>query len=240
MAHDTARRKTFRPRAFGTELNDCIWNVQEWNLDIRQFAIYLTGELMDYSAEDDLDKREEPGVEYQMSARFIKNLHILADIDPKRSILVHMKTDGGDWNEGMAIYDAIRYAPNPVVTLNYTHARSMSSIIFQAADRRVMMPHSDFMFHEGTLAAADTYKGFMSFAEWVKKYNSVMLEIYANQMKKKGKFSKLLRSDIEKMLQDLMNKKQEKYLTSQEAVEWGLADDIFDGDWTKLKQGLKK
>ena len=58
------RKRTFRSKAFGTELNDCIFGVQEWNLDIRQFAIYLTGETIDYNADDHEDKRDEPGVEY--------------------------------------------------------------------------------------------------------------------------------------------------------------------------------
>lgn len=231
-----SRKRTFRSKAFGSELNDCLWNIQEWNLDIRQFAIYLTGETMAYDADDDWDKREEPGVEYQMSARLIKNLHVLSDLDSKRQILIHMKTNGGDWYEGMAIYDAIKFAPNPIVILNYTHARSMSSIIFQAAKKRIMMPHATFMFHEGTMAISGTWKTVVSNMDFAKKDNPVMLEIYANRMKEKGKFSKLPKADIKKMLQSLMDKKEDVFLTAQQTVEWGLADGIFEGDW----QGLRK
>ena len=234
------RKRTFRSKAFGTELNDCIFGVQEWNLDIRQFAIYLTGEAMDYDADDQWDKREEPGVEYQMSARFIKNLHILADIDPKRPILIHMKTNGGDWNEGMAIYDAIKYAPNPIVILNYTHARSMSSIIFQAADRRVMMPHGNFMFHEGTMSVSGTWKQVVSNTKWAERDNPTMLEIYASRMKERGLYSKKSKKDIKAILQGLMNQKEDVYLTPRETVSWGLADEVFDGNWQKLRQRLKK
>ncbi len=191
---------------------------------------------MDYATDDKWDERDEPGVEYQMSARLIKNLHILADIDPKRTILIHMKTNGGDWNEGMAIYDAIKYAPNPTVILNYTHARSMSSIILQAVRKRIMMPHSNFMFHEGTMSASGTWKTFTATAEWAKRDNPVMLDIYANRMKEKGKFSKLPKVDIKKMLQGLMDKKEDVYLTPQQTVEWGLADGIFDGNWQELRR----
>lgn len=236
----TASKKSFRSRMFGTEMHESVFGVQEWNLDIRQFALYLTGEAIQYDADDDWDKREEPGVEYQMSARLIKNLHILADIDPKRPILIHMKTNGGDWNEGMAIYDAIKYSPNPVVILNYTHARSMSSIIFQAADRRIMMPHSNFMFHEGNIGISGTWKNVVSNIEFAKKDNPIMLEIYTNKMKERGKYSKTTKSDIKKMLQELMNQKEDVYLTAQQAVDWGLADAVFDGDWQKLRQRLRK
>src|SRR3989338_4026679 len=200
------RKRTFRSKAFGTELNDCIFGVQEWNLDIRQFAIYLTGEAMDYDADDQWDKREEPGVEYQMSARFIKNLQILADIDPKRPILIHMKTNGGDWNEGMAIFDVIKFAQNPIVMLNYTHARSMSSIFFQAARKRVLMPNSNFMFHEGTIAYSGTSKQFYSYAEFSKRDNEVMKEIYASRMKERGIHSKKTKKEIKALIQECMDR----------------------------------
>ena len=236
----TAKRRSFKPRMFGTEMHESIYGVQEWNLDVRQFSLYLTGERMEYNAADDWEKREEPGVEYQMSARLIKNLNILSDIDPKRPILIHMKTNGGDWNEGMAMYDAIRFAQNPVVLLNYTHARSMSSIFFQAARKRVMMPHSNFMFHEGTVAYAGTSKQFYSYAEFSKRDNSIMKEIYAIRMKEKGIHSKKSKKEIKAILQGYMDRKEDVYLTSREAVAWGLADEIFDGNWQKLRQRLGK
>lgn len=231
------KRRAVRSKVFGTSLNDCIWGSHEWNLDIRNFVIYLTGEARDYSADD---PGSEPGVEYQMSARLIKNLNILADLDPTRPILIQMKTCGGDWNEGMAIYDAINFARNPIVILNQTHARSMSSLIFQAADRRVMMPHSYFMFHEGTMSHDAHYKEFMSNAEWAKKEKLAMMDIYANRMKERGVYSKMSKVEIKKMLQDRMNRKSDVFLTPRQTVEWGLADHIFDGDWQKLVQRVKR
>ncbi len=218
-------------------LHDAIRAVHEWNLDVRQFAIHLTGESQVY---ENGDLPGEPGVEYQMSARFIKNLQILADQDPARPILVHMKTCGGDFTEGMAIYDAIYCAPNPIVILNYTHARSMSSIIFQAADRRVMMPHSHFMFHEGTLEVSGTYKGTITNLEWSKKEHPIMVDIYANRMKERGRYSKIAKADIKKMLENQMDKKEDVFLTAQQAVDWGLADSIFDGNWAKLTKYVRR
>lgn len=218
-------------------LYDSIEAVHDWNLDIRQFAIHLTGESRNYDSSDLLN---EPGVEYQMSARFIKNLQILADQDPARPILVHMKTCGGDWTEGMAIYDAIKFAPNPIVILNYTHARSMSSIIFQAADRRVMMPHSYFMFHDGTLEVSGTYKGAVTNVEWAKKEHPVMIDIYASRMKEKGRYSKMAKADIKEMIENQMDKKEDVFLTAQQAVDWGLADSIFDGNWQKLTKYVRR
>lgn len=218
-------------------IHDSIRAVHDWNIDVRQFAIHLTGELIEYIDNDNLS---EPGVEYKMSARLIKNLQILSDLDSGRPILIHMKTRGGDWNEGMAIYDAIHNATNPIVILNYTHARSMSSIIFQAAKRRVLMPHGHFMFHDGTLSLAGTYKGVMTNARWIEKTHSIMLDIYANRMKEKGRFSRLSKAEIKKMLEGQINQKEDVFLTANETVAWGLADSIFDGNWQKLTKYLKR
>lgn len=83
---------------------------------------------------------------------------------------------------------------------------------------------------------AGTLKGVMTNVEWAKRDNPVMLDIYANRMKEKGQFSKLPKKDIKKKLQDLMDKKEDVYLTPQQTVEWGLADAIFEGDWQRLRK----
>ena len=224
-------------KRINSALHDSLRAIQDWNIDVRQFAVYLTGETRDYGVNDEVD---EPGVDYQMSARLIKNLQILASLDPIRPILIHMKTCGGDWNEGMAIYDNIKLASNPVVMLNHTHASSMSSIFFQAADRRVMMPHSHFMFHDGTLNVSGTYKGAITNVEWFKKEHPIMVDIYAGKMKEKGRYSKLAKEDIKKMLEEQMNRKENVFLMAQEAVSWGLADSIFDGNWNKLTKYFRR
>lgn len=214
--------------------------MHEYGINPKDFSIYLEGIPIEYISSD--KDFPEPGVEYQMASRFIKNLHILSGKDPKRPILIHMKTCGGIWEEGMAIYDAIRACPNPVTILSYTHARSMSSIVLQAADKRVLMPNSYFLFHEGTLGFFGTKKSGMSAAEWIKKVESpTMLNIYTNSLKRKGKFSRYSKKWIQKMLQGHMDRKEDVYLTPQEAVEWGFADEIFGGvtgqfDWGSLRK----
>ena len=102
------------------------------------------------------------------------------------------------------------------------------------------MPHSNFMLHEGTMTISGTWKTVVSGVNFAKKDNPVMLEIYTNRMKEKGRYSKLTKANIKKLLQDIMNKKEDVYLTAQQTVDWGLADSIFDGDWQKLRQRLRK
>ena len=221
-------------------IDEVVTPLHDRNLNLANFSLYLVGtpKQLDGTVDQDTD---EPGVEYQMVSQFIKNLDVLSHLDPRRPILIHMKTCGGDYTEGMAIYDAIRACPNPVSILSYTHARSMSSIIIQAADKRVLMPHSYFMIHEGGQYLGGTHKFVQTWAEWGKEVAAkTMLDIYIESMKKNGKFRHFSPDRIRTMLQDEMDKKQDKILTPQEAVEWGLADKVFgaDGvyDWADLRK----
>jgi len=212
--------------------DDPIYLLHEHGIDTENNIIFLYGEAI--YVEPGTDDTEEPGVEYVMTNRFLKNLHFLMKQGSDKPILIDMKTNGGDWHEGMAIYDAIKACPNPIVILNRTHARSMSSIILQAATKRVMMPHSYFMFHEGELGISGTEKQVRSYIKFSKADTEVMLDIYTAKMKRKGKYKNQPKKKIRRMLQDFMNKKEDVYISSKEAVEWGLADSVFDSNWNKL------
>ena len=213
--------------------DDPIFQVHSFNIDLKANHIYLVG-AEEYISHEEM---EEPGVEYAMATKFIKNLNILMrkSGDP---ILIHMKTGGGDWGEGMAIYDMIKACPNHVTILNYLHARSMSSIIFQAADRRVMMPNSTFMFHEGTMDFSGTQKQFRVEGNEADRTLEVMLNIYIKSMLDKGKMCDQPRSKVKRWLKDQMDKREDVYLTAEQAVEYGFADEIFGQDetydWNKL------
>ena len=61
-----------------------------------------------------------------------------------------MHSVGGEWSDGMAIYDAISMSRSYITIIAYGQAESMSSIIFQAADRRLITPNTYFMSHYGS------------------------------------------------------------------------------------------
>lgn len=180
----------------------------------------------------DLEHREtwikpydmEEEIDYRMSTKVIMNLHALRhkNNDP---VLIHMHTCGGMWQEGMAIYDTIKSMPYKVTILSYTHACSMSSIVLQAADLRVLMPHSYVMLHYGDCAYEGTFKGAMSNAEFDKKTIKTMINIYANKSKGASHFKGI--KNIRKYYKDMMNEKEDVFLTAKEAIRWGLADEIF-------------
>jgi len=188
---------------------------------------------------------DEPGVEYNMAVKVIKNLHYLRKQSSRAGVTIHLHTCGGVWEEGMAIYDTIRLMPYPVTIISYTHARSMSSIILQAAagpdDTRLLLPSSHFMFHWGTFHTGGHTKAVYSEVDFCKKYDEMMLDIYVDCLRTGKKFKGVEESRIRKELENKMNNKIDVYLTAEEAVEWGFADGIIDSwpsycRWRKFKK----
>lgn len=212
--------------------DDVPFRVHEYDVDTDSNQIYLMG--TDNRSTGEMTRLEEPGVEYTMANRFIRNLNICMRANPDKPILIHMKTCGGFWEEGMAIYDAIRTCPSKITILNYTHARSMSSLIFLSANKRVMMPHSWFMFHTGSVEFTGTAKQFDTEAEQSKLLVARMIELYVDALKEQGTMSRWSRARLRQWLKAQMDKKEDVFLEADQAVTFGFADEIFNGDWPSL------
>lgn len=176
---------------------------------------------------------DEPGVNFMMATRVIKNLHYFRNQSVTDRVIIHLHTCGGVWEEGMAIYDNIKMMPYPVTIVNHTHARSMSSIILQAADDRVMLPNSCFMFHKGQLMLSGHHTEVMTSAEWCKMLDRKMIDIYTEVLVKGKKFANTSEKLIRSHLNSIMSKKLDVYLTAEDAVDWGFADRVIH-NWSEL------
>ena len=201
--------------------NELVSTVHEHGINIHTRELYLHGHIG--------ESEEEPGVDYRMAVRLEKNLRLL-NKSATLPILIHMHTGGGEWHDGMGIYDAIQSSPSIVTILGYGSISSMSSVILQAADFRVLMPHSEFMTHYGSIAVECNSVSAKSAIDWNEKCNKIMLEIYAEKCKEGGRFKGYSLSSIKKFIDTKMRQKQEWYLNSREAVEYGFADAVFGDD----------
>lgn len=189
------------------------------DIDFANRIIYLHGS-------DPIDG-EEPGVDYRMSSKFIKNMNLLT-LSSSDPIYVHMNTVGGEWSYGMAIYDAIKTSPCDVTIVAYSWARSMSSIILQAANKRVMKPYSCFMVHWGTYSDSGHYLTVKSGMEFTEKTERMMLDIYANKCVD-GPFFKnknMSVSEVSDFIENKILEKSDWWLTAEEAIDYGFADCI--------------
>ena len=211
-------------------LND----LHSYGLDRELREIYLHGF---YSHSED-----EPGVDYRMATTFIKNLNHLSSKD--ESILVYMQTIGGNWHDGMAIFNSIESCPCFVSIIAYGSVSSMSSVILQSSDLRVLMPDVDFMVHFGSTSMDGNNLAVISAAEYEKRLNDRMLNIYAEKCMS-GKFFKdqyksLTKDKVKNYLAKMMKNKSDWYMSAEEAVYYGFADGILGSKSYKSIQEIKK
>ena len=208
---------------------DLLYDLHNYGANIDTREIFLHNY---YSSDDD-----NPGVEYKMSNNFIKNIRAL-EIKSDRPIIIHMQSVGGEWSDGMAIYDSIQMSRCQVSIIAYGQAESMSSIIFQAGDQRFITRNTYFMSHYGSTAAGGEYQSVQNWVKYEKHICDVMLDIYA-QSCIGGKFFKEKygpNPDIEKVKTYLTRKLKsgDWYINAEEAVHYGFADGIIDS-WQKIK-----
>jgi len=198
-------------------------SVHEYNVNIDTREIYLHGY---YSSGGEI---EEPGVEYRMATAFVKNLNFLNTLNTN-PIIIHQHTIGGNWNDGIAIYDAILMSKSVTIIVCYAEASSMSSITIQAASLRALMPNTEILIHQGTFGTCGIPSQIESAVERSKKVNQSALEIYARRCIH-GKFFKDKRMNQRDIIQYLKNKIQKHtdwFMTAEEAIFYGFADIVLN------------
>lgn len=198
-----------------------VYNVHEYGLNTVSREIFLHSHIY---PELEID---EPGIDYRMANTFVKNLSLLNQQGDDR-ILIRQMSVGGDWNYGMAIYDAIKSSPAPITILAYAHARSMSSITLQAADQRVLMSDCDFLIHHGGIAFDDRVTPVISEIEFLKRIITPrMMQIYAERCKGAEMWVGCTRKEIIAYILNKLRERTDWILTAKEAVKHGFADGIL-------------
>ena len=172
-----------------------------------------------------------------MSNTFLKNLRAL-ELKSSSPIIIHMQSVGGEWSDGMVIYDAISMCRCHVTIVGYGQAESMSSIILQAGDTRYLTQNTYFMAHYGSTSAVGEYLSVQNWAKYEKHICEVMMDIYSNSCSG-GKFFKDKygpKPEVEKVKNFLYRKLKsgDWYITADEAVHYGFADEVIN-TWQKMK-----
>lgn len=187
---------------------------------------------------DDIDKLYEYGIhiptktlitvgatDEDVAANIMKGLHILDNVRPDEPLTIHLNNCGGDEHNGMAIYDSIKACKSHTIIIGKGNVHSMGSIIFQAANERIMAPNARQLIHYGTPLLADSdlhAKSQWSWTEECKKFSAWMEQMYLAKIQEKRPDFKL------KKLQEMLN--FDKVLDAQESVDLGLADKILGED----------
>ena len=185
---------------------------------------------------------DEGGIEYKMATTFIKNLHLL-NHEGRGNVLVHMHTIGGSWDDGMAMFNAIKFSKSPVTILAHAQASSMSGILLQAADKRILMPDCYYMIHHGSIYIDDNSMAASSAVEVNNSQCKRMLQIFSERAIKGEHFKDSSESQIIKFIDKKIKENSDWYLAPDDAVYYGFADGIlgYDGVETieKIRIGKK-
>jgi ATP-dependent protease ClpP protease subunit len=200
--------------------HDILEEIHGYNMCLDTREIFLHGEPG--------EECEDSGVDFRMANRFLKNIRFLeaAGDDP---ILIHQHNIGGDWSEGMMIYDAITQCQCHIICIMHGQATSMGSIIPQAADTRIIMPYCIFMIHDGFINLTGTHKQVQSAAQLSEQVRDQMLDIYASVCIN-GHFFQKEQATAKKVREYIINKMNEKedwWLNARESVAFGFADAVL-------------
>ena len=143
----------------------------------------------------------------------------LQSMDPERPISMYINSPGGSFTALTAIYDTMRYIKPDIQTVCLGQAASAAAVILAAGTKgkRLALPNSRILIHQPAIAGEGSYG------------QSSDLEIQAREILRiRTQMEKMLSEHtgqlIEKISQDV---ERDKYLTADEAVEYGLVDKIL-------------
>ena len=146
-------------------------------------------------------------------------LLFLESIDPKRDITFLLSSPGGSVLSGLSIVDTMNYIKPDVACINLGMAASMGSVILSSSTKgkRSGLISSRVMLHHvssGTSGTVDSQRVSLMESE---KYNFMLFKILSQNC---GKTFEQVHDDC---MQDL-------WLNSQEALDYGLIDEIIGLD----------
>ncbi|NIK61180.1 ATP-dependent Clp protease proteolytic subunit [Kribbella shirazensis] len=152
----------------------------------------------------------------------------LQSMDSDRDISIYINSPGGSFTALTAIYDTVRYIKPDVQTVCLGQAASAAAVLLAAGTpgKRLALPNSRIIIHQP--ATEGTYG------------QSSDIEIQANEILR-------LRALLETMISEASGKSMEevsrdierdKFLTAQQAIEYGLIDDVLQTLKTPVPAGV--
>jgi ATP-dependent Clp protease protease subunit len=142
----------------------------------------------------------------------------LRSMDPDRDISMYINSPGGSFTALTAIYDTIRYLkPIDVQTVCLGQAASAAAVLLAAGapGKRLALPNSRILIHqpytEGTYGQTSD------------------IEIQANEiLRMRALLEKMIADNTGKSIEEVSRDiERDKILTAQEAVEYGLVDQVL-------------
>lgn len=134
----------------------------------------------------------------------------------RKPIKIYISSYGGSVYDMWMLIDTICASKTPVYTYCVGYAMSAAFQVFLSGHKRFIGPHATLMYHQIYCWRSGKYQDLVDDREHTDLLNS-QIEKYVI------KCSKLTQEDLD----SIREKKQDTYFTAEEAIERGLADEIF-------------
>ena len=169
---------------------------------LNERIVFLNGPVDDYSAN-----------------LVVAQLLHLESQDSEKDINFYINSPGGVVTAGMSIYDVMQFVKCDVATFVMGQACSMGSLLATAGSpgKRYMLPNARHMIHQPSGGAGGQATDMEIQVREILKMKQSLTEIYVKH-NSKGKTYDQLISDMER----------DKFMSAQEALEYGLIDKIVE------------
>jgi|Transcript_8916 ATP-dependent Clp endopeptidase proteolytic subunit ClpP len=157
-------------------------------------------------------------IDDEIANQIIAVMLYLDSEDNSKPIYLYINSPGGSVISGLAMYDTMKHIKSEVVTINVGLAASMSSFILAAGEKgkRLALPHSRIMIHQPMGGAQGQASDIEVEAQQILRIRKSLTEDYAEMSGR----------PYEKVLQDM---DRDNFMSSYEAVEYGLIDRVIEG-----------
>ena len=172
-------------------------------------------------------------INYLMATEVIMKLLYLDNNKPGNEISLYINSPGGSVDDTMAIYDTMLFIGSPVATYCIGKAQSGAAIILASGTKgkRHALPHAKVMLHQPWGGITGQASDIKIQAEEISKAKKLINDILA---KHTGLSAEQIAAETER----------DKYMTADEALKYGLIDDVLhepeEKDDKKKKPGKEK
>ena len=159
-----------------------------------------------------------------VSALVCAQLLFLEGENPRKPINLYINSPGGMVTSGLAMYDTVRYIRAPVHTLCMGTARSMGSFLLMAGEpgQRATLPNASILVHQPSGGFQGKASDMLIHAEEIRRTKHRMTRLYAEHCARTYE-------EFERAMD------RDRFMTAEEALEWGLVDRILDVHEEKRK-----
>ncbi|SDL34414.1 ATP-dependent Clp protease, protease subunit [Tessaracoccus oleiagri] len=147
----------------------------------------------------------------------MSQLLVLQSMDSERPISIYLNSPGGSFTALTAIYDTMRYIKPDVQTVCLGQAASAAAVLLAAGakGKRLALPNSRILIHQPATEGGSGQSSDLEIqAREILRIRSLMEQMLADDTGQ----------PIEKISKDI---ERDKYLTAQEAKEYGIIDDVL-------------